>query len=152
MCQNKERTNTFLNFDVILANARSIEAKIDSIYQYFEEYGVASVFVCETWMKSGGNYNRIEEELAMNKNLSLIAYNRPGKKVGGGVGIIFDPTKLRLQENVFTRRGYEIVSAKGKIVGLNRNIVLHCVYLPPSMTRKKANDALSIISENMLKM
>ena len=89
----------------MLASARSIESKIQSLYDHIEEYNVSIAYVTETWIKSTGNYSRLKEDIELNKGLAIHSYNRPGKKVGGGVAIISDPTKIKLQENRFTRRG-----------------------------------------------
>ena len=59
----------------------------------------------------------------LDKGLGIYSYNRPGSRPGGGVSIIYDPRKIKLEENKFPRRGYEIVSAYGKLIGLNRNVV-----------------------------
>ena len=42
-------------------------------------------------MKSQGNYERIREELEESRGLKIIAANRPGKRRGGGVCIVYDP-------------------------------------------------------------
>ena len=110
---NVERKSE-IKFDVILANARSMESKLDSAFELFEEHDISALFVCETWLKTGSSYIRVKEEIEDSKGLKLISYNRPGKRVGGGVCIISDPAKISLEENKFTRRSYEIVSAHGR--------------------------------------
>ena len=66
--------------------------------------------------------------------------------------MITDPEKLKLEENKFARRGFEIISAKGKVCELNRDIVLYCLYLPPNLTSKKAEEASAIINEDVGRM
>ena len=100
-------------------------------------------------MKSNKNYDRIREDIIHNRQLDIFAYNRPGKKVGGGVCIVFNPLKLKLEENKFPKYGLEIVSAKGTIIGLNRKIVLYTVYLPPNLGVIRAKEALQIINMNI---
>ena len=120
------------------ANARSLELKIPSLIDMFTDGEAHIALLTETWIKSS-NYERIKEDIELNAGLKLFEYNRPGKRRGGGVGIIVDPNKIKLEENKFARRGYEIVSVKGKIKGLLRNIVMYCIYLPPNITAKKAD-------------
>ena len=75
--------------------------------------------------------------MELNRGLRLHTYNRPGKRLGGGVAVVSDPNKLKLEENRFARKDFEIVSVKGKVCGLNRSIVLYCIYLPPNIGHKK---------------
>ena len=137
---------------MILTNARSIEYKIESLCDQINVYSVAAVFVSETWLKTEVNFARVKEKLELDKGLKIHSYNRPGKRVGGGVCLISDPRKIKLEENKFTRRSYEICSAKGKVLGINRSVVLYCLYLPPNLGQKKAEEASNLISENITKM
>ena len=80
------------------------------------------------------------------------AYNRPGKRHGGGVCIITDPNKIKAEENKFKRRGFEIISIKGKVLHLNRDYVFYCIYLPPNLGKKKAEEASCLVSEDIARI
>ena len=138
--------------DFVLANARSLETKIVSVYNLFEELTVSAVLICESWFKSGGNYLRIKEDIELNKGLKSHAYNRPGKRVGGGVCVISDPNKLKLEENKFTRKSYEIVSVKGQLIGMNKSIVIYVIYLPPNLSTKKVQEACLLVNDDVTRM
>ena len=102
-------------------------------------------------MKDGGNYERIEDDIVNRKGLQLIAYNRPGKRRGGGVCIVIDPRKLKMEEHKFKRSSFEIVAAKGKIISDKRPIIVYCIYLPPNLTAIKAREAAGLINEDISK-
>ena len=91
--------------------------KLVSLVDLIDNMDIHAAVITETWMKTNRHYDRIKEYITMDRGLDLLSYNRPGRRNGGGVAIVFDPKKLKLTENKFRRDGLEIVSAKGKIIG-----------------------------------
>ena len=75
--------------------------KLESVYDLINDLKLGMIIVCETWIKTAGNFARVREDIEESKGLKINAYNRPGKKVGGGVCIIHDPNKMKLEENKF---------------------------------------------------
>ena len=136
----------------MLANARSLEQKMASLLNYINAYELSIALVTETWIKRDGNLSRIKEELELNKGLVIHEYCRPGKRRGGGVCIISDPNKIKLTENKFARKGHEVISVKGKIKDFNKNVVIYCIYLPPNISPKKAEEASNIINEDIARV
>ena len=57
---------------------------------------LAVALISETWLKN--NYERVREEIEDDKGLQLFARNRVGKKVGGGVCMVVDKKKMKLEE------------------------------------------------------
>ena len=96
--------------------------KIPSLIDLFNEYDLSIVLITETWIKH--NIDRIKEDLNLNYGLEIIYYNGPGTKRGGGVAIVYNPLKMKLEENKFARNGLEIVSAKGKNTRRQSNFCL----------------------------
>ena len=129
-----------------------MEKKLESLYDYFNAFELTAFFVCESWLKKDRNYDRIKEDIQLNKGLCIHSYNRPGKRQGGGVCIITNPDKVKVEENKFARKGFEIVSVKGKIIENNRSLVLYCVYLPPNLTAKRAEEASILIDEDIARI
>ena len=151
--QQTEKTKekrTLINFAV--ANARSIELKMNSMFDLFDNFDMSAVLITETWIKTDKNFNRIREEIISSKGLDIISYNRPGKRNGGGVAIVFDPKKLKLSEHRFRRDGIEMVAAKGRIVGDTRTILIYNVYLPPNLPLTKVRNAREIINNDITKL
>ena len=120
--------------------------------EQFEEYEVSAFLICESWLKSSGNFYRFKDELTNSRGLEVFAANRPGTRRGGGVCLVIDPKKLKLTQNKLIKKQYEIVSAAGKIIGLNRSIVIYCIYLPPSLTNTQAEEACRLVSDDISKL
>ena len=83
-----------------------------------------AVIITETWIKTNKNAERINEQIRMQNGLDIISYNRPGRRQGGGVAIVYDPNELKLSENKVRRDGLEIISARWRVIGDTRDIVL----------------------------
>ena len=72
----------FLVTELMYANARSLNNKVGSLIEVFEEYELSAAILTETWFKDGG---RLEEELMdleEAENIQIIAKNRRNR--GGG--------------------------------------------------------------------
>ena len=116
----------------------------------FTEADLHVALITETWIKT--NFDRIKEDIVMNHGLDIIAYNRPGTKRGGGVAIVFDPKYVKLEENKFKREGAEIISAKGRIIGDTRKLVIYSIYLPPNLKRAKVERINELVNEDITRM
>ena len=71
------------------------------MYDLFNNTDNACTLLTETWMKNDGNFDQIHDDIVNNKGLGIISYNRPGKRKGGGVAIVFDKKKINLEEYKF---------------------------------------------------
>ena len=124
--------------------------KLPSLLDLFKDTILSVALLTETWLK--GNYCTVEEMIKNDYGLDIIAYNRPGKKRGGGMAIVFDPAEMTLTENKFKREGAEVVSAVGKLAGDTRIFVFYSVYLPPNLSKAKVERSCEIIAENIVEM
>ena len=106
--------------------------KLESMYENIENNELAALLLTETWIKSDRNLERINDDITKRSGYGFLYYNRPGKKNGGGVAIVFDTKKLKLEENKFAKLGLEIISAKGRILNSSRNAVLHLFTSEPT--------------------
>ena len=100
----------------------------------------------ETWIKTTINLEKIYEDITKSQGLDIIYYNRPGRRKGGGVAVVFDKRKIVLEEHKFRRDGIEIVAAKGHLVGHKRKLFIICIYLPPNLLRSRVNHACDLIN------
>ena len=123
--------------------------KLNSLYDLFDNCEIAAVLLTETWIKTSGNNDRIHDDISKNKGLGIINYNRPGRRRGGGVAIVFNTEKLTLQEHKFRRDGIEVVAAKGRIKGQKRAFVIICAYLPPNLLASRVKHAFEIINNEI---
>ena len=134
---------------IATANARSLNLKLDSLYDLFDASDIAAVLLTETWLNNDGNNERIIEDITLNKGLGVINYNRPGRRRGGGVAIVYKKEKLSLEEHKFRRDGIEVVAARGRIKGQKRTFVLFSVYLPPNLLMSRVKHACDIINNEI---
>lgn len=123
--------------------------KLDSLFDMFKNTNCAAALLTETWIKSGGNFDRIYDEITNSHGLGMIAYNRPGRRRGGGVAIVFNKSKISLEEHKFHRNGIEMVAVKGRIIGQKRTVVLMSVYLPPNLLTSRVKHANELINNEI---
>ena len=145
----QEKKTRITELNLVTANARSIELKLPSLIDIFKDCDISVALITETWIKPNNNYDRIKEELEMNHGLKIIACNRAGKKRGGGLAIIYDPSIFKLNENKFVKNGIEAVSAQGKLIGDNRNFVFYSVYLPPNIKKHTYDCACEVLNDSI---
>ena len=119
------------------------------MYDLIFNADIDAVLLTETWLKDGGNYQRVYDDITKSKGLGIIAYNRPGRRRGGGVAIVFNKSKLVLEEHKFRRNGIEVVAAKGRIVGQRRSLVVICAYYPPNLLASRVKHTNVIINNEL---
>ena len=146
----KKKKNIPLNF--IITNARSIENKIDSLYDVFTELELDLAIISESWTKPGGNFDRLVERSKHDFGLSTVWKHRPGRRKGGGVMIVSRDSNLHLEEYRLRRNGFEICAAKGKLVNVNRPVFVFSVYFSTAMKKAEADGMSEFISEEILRI
>ena len=71
-----ETNNKFNDINIVNANARSLNNKLGSLIEIFEEYDLTIAVLSETWFESGVKLVSELKELEWGENISLIAKNR----------------------------------------------------------------------------
>ena len=148
--KNNNKNTKKVRLSVLLANARSLAPKIDSLLDYFRELDLDLGIITESWLKDGRGLKDDEQDLELGENIKLIHRNRKsrrGRTAGGGVLIAFDQTKVRLKERTIRRGQSEVVCAVGRKTGLSRQILVMSVYLPPKLSIAKSKEALEFVNE-----
>ena len=143
---NKRKT---VKLSVLLANARSLAPKMESLIEYFTEHDLHAAIITESWLKDGEALEEAKTDLEMGEDISIIHRNRRSKRgrtAGGGVLIAYNKSSMRLKEVPIKRGQAEIVCATGKIVGLSRKVVTMSIYLPPKLSSAKAREAVGYAS------
>ena len=138
-------------FSFAAINSRSLMPKIRSLAEVYEEYDLSVCVVTETWLTKEDAHNEALLRLQTDDGIGNISFRRPQKRgsrnPGGGVSITFRTSKINLQEYKIKRSKYELVTAKGKIPGNTRPFYVIGAYMPPSMSKEKADDCLTHISD-----
>ena len=138
----------------IITNARSIQPKIVSLIDYFDELKISFAMITETWLK-GPSLESVTHELTHGHSLQIIAKNRPPTKDGvavngGGAAVVFDPTRISLKEHKIKKSNHEIIAAVGKLPNIKRKILLICAYIPPKAKSRSYLSAARLVSDAIL--
>ena len=137
-----EIKNKFVPVNILNANARSLNNKLCSLIDMYQEFELSISILTETWFKDGKKLKEELDKLNYGENIGLVAKNRSTR--GGGVAVAFDNTKLVLKEFKFPGNVYEMVCTVGNSSASNRKIAVIAVYIPPkqkSDTTTKMRDA-----------
>ena len=105
-----------------------------SLIDNFQNPDLHMAIVTESWMKPGPGLQQDIRDLEDGQNLKMIHNSRPsrrGKTAGGGVAIIYDAGKLRMNQRKILAGKAEIVCATGKLPRAARSLLVFAVYLPP---------------------
>ena len=150
MRQRKEKRSS--EFVLAVTNARSIENKIDSMYDMFNELDVSVAVITETWSKDNENYKRIKERSEHEHGLSIIAKHRPGRKKGGGVFIVAKNNCVEAKEYKLKNSRFEIVVTKCKIIGINRPLFIFGMYVSTALKKADVLSMFEMTNEEVLKI
>ena len=94
-------------FKTLIANARSMNNKIGSLIEAFEEFQLSVALISETWFKNGSGLDREMNDLLLSDGIGMITRNRGGR--GGGVAIAFRSSEISLKEFKIPENKYEMV-------------------------------------------
>ena len=65
-----------IELNIVNANARSLNNKIESMVEVFEEFDVSVAVISETWFEDGKRLEREINDLENGEDLSIVARNR----------------------------------------------------------------------------
>ena len=75
------RNTNKIKLDFALANARSLFPKLDSMVNYFDEYGLTFCMITETWIQSSRENTKIIGDLLDGTHIDVIRRDR-GRRGG----------------------------------------------------------------------
>ena len=82
-----------MKLNIMNANARSLNNKIGSLIESFEEFQLTIALLTETWFRDGFDLQRELLDLELGEDVTLLVRNRAGR--GGGVAIGFNNKKSK---------------------------------------------------------
>ena len=137
----------------LMTNARSLLPKIASLMDCFVELELSFAMISETWLKNTTS-DVLKSEIKNNHKLEIIHKNRPLKPdgsivTGGGVAIVYDPSKIHLKPYKIKKSNHEIVAAFGKLPNIKRKILIICAYIPPKARASSSRSVLNMIRETI---
>ena len=134
---------------IIYSNARSLCPKMDSLLECMEEIEVSLAVVTETWFRDSRMVEEVAD-LSLGADVGLLYRNRnlcPNRVTYGGVAILWRDTAGHFKQLDFPNPyKHEILVAAGSLRGQCGKLVVVC-YLPPNITREKADKAGSFITD-----
>ena len=136
-------------------NARSLQPKIASFIDAFNELDLHAAVVTESWLRPGAQLEEDLRDLNCSANITLIHRSRPPKKgrtAGGGVVIAFNRNRLKLKERRITRGKAELVSVVGKLPGASRKVVIIGAYVSPQTKADKVQETMEYIRDKIYKV
>ena len=153
--RNNIDDNETINFRFALTNARSLWAKIESLYDYFDELELDIAIVTETWFYDCAALDRLMCNATHGRGVSSINYCRKRRgrlNIGGGVSIMFKTSKARATEYKFKRAGHEVVAARIKLTNNKRPLFVLAIYASTRLKKAKANELLGLVNDAVHKI
>ena len=97
------RVNASASLPVIaVINCRSLQPKVRSLVEKFQNEDYSIAILCEIWEKAGKKnkyfQSKVEEMLELDGLKYLSCGSRPSGKRGGGVAILIDSTRLNIEK------------------------------------------------------
>ena len=125
----------------LLANARSLAMKFDSLIDMFRNLNLDFAMINETWLKNDRETDSAIKDVKDNEEIDIVKKNRKSAR-GGGVAIVFDMKKIKLKNYPIPNNKYELVCAVGRQLESSRKIAVFSAYIPP---RQKAETTRSMM-------
>ena len=134
-------------FNVLLANARSLLPKIDSLVDSFRNLDLNCAIITESWLRPGLDLEREIEEFEWGQKLQIIHKSRKrkgNKTAGGGVALVFNKSFGCFSEFHIQNNKFEIIAAIGTLPNSIRKIAVIGIYIPP---RYNAANNISVLEK-----
>ena len=142
------RVNASGSFPVIaVINCRSLQPKLRSLVEKFQNKEYSITILCEIWEKTGKKnkyfQSKVEETLELDGLKYLSCGSRPSGKRGGGVAILVDSTKLNIEKlQIHVPNNLEVLWTIVRPKELNqgskfKEYIVFSFYSPPSIQQKE---------------
>ena len=131
-----------MNFQIM--NCRSLKTKLNSLAKNFNMNKLHFLMTNDTWFKSRDP--QLKEQLQILEDRHEIHCIRKDQKLGkaglghGGVALFYDKANCSFKKFPLNalkgreRREYKILTCRGRLRGVKREVVVFSVYLPPEVT------------------
>ena len=142
------------NFKCIIANARSLNPKIQSLYDNVHELDLSLAIVSETGLQDCKETDRLVVSMREGEGLDAVLKNRSklrsgGSVKGGGVAIIYNRDRIHMKPYKLKKTNHEIVAALGKIKNVKRRLLVFSIYLTPNARKQSAASFFRYLSDSI---
>ena len=144
-----------INFRFALTNARSVWAKMPSVYDCFEELSLDIMVITETWFYSCAALDKLLKDAEKGEGIKAVNYcrKRNGRSNhGGGVSILYKESKVKISEYKLKRKGHEMVVVKAKLLNNTRPMFIIGVYVSTRLNSKAVKEILSMVNDAIHKI
>ena len=127
--------------------------KLTSLEEMIMNFETDLCIVTETWTRQDdGQINEKIEDFENRTNFKLLHRARSTNQRGGGVGILFDRTKIDLRTVKTVRSDFEVLAAIGRRVGQRCKVLVVVVYVPPSYDSETSEECLKYINNTLIQL
>ena len=135
---------------IINTNARSLNPKIDSLIECFNELTADIAIVTETWFREGPELDIDLHELEMGTNIKAITLNRPpnqrtGVSHGGGAFFYRKSIGGFKKIKIDNPDSFEVLPVVSSLSGTSRKLAVIAAYIPPNYAVPKGKKCLDYI-------
>ena len=134
-----------MKINVVSTNARSLLNKLESLKDMFEDLELTTALISETWIHGRKDMGKFADRLKALCGLQIIQKSCTGRN-GGGVGIVFNPNKIKLS-SFPVKSKFEIVAAVGRVERTSRSLCAIVAYLPPDLRHDDICSAICDITD-----
>ena len=140
------------NLSVILANARSLAPKIESLSDHLHKSKVQIAMLTETWLQDGKKLDDLSAELQHGYSLSMLTRNTHfaanNGRLYGGVAFIYRSITGKFDTFPFLNPDdHEILATVGRVYGIKSRIFCLTCYAAPNIGLLKARGMTQLISD-----
>ena len=141
----EKRSRRAVDFSFGITNARSLWHKIDSLVDFFTELELSFAVVTETWFHTGEKLHGLQ---SIDKCRTRSASSNPG----GGVSIVHNPARISLKPYPCKTKGFEIVSAVGKVPHNIRPTYILGIYVSTKLRAEEYHNLLDTVNQIILRI
>ena len=150
--KNNKHSKSCASLRFINSNARSLNPKIDSLYDCFVEKELDFAMLTETWYQDGRLLAEKIDEYSDNYALSSIVRNRDavarnGRQYGGVAFISRKATSQFEEFPLANPIGHEVLAVVGKVKGIKDKLCCLTCYAPPNLSLTRSKELIEFVSD-----
>ena len=141
-------------FKFLLANARSLTPKINSLLDAFGSLQLHCAAITETWFRGGRKINESIMDIEGATGIRIIHKSRDGRRSGnrgGGVAFAFNTNTCNFKRKALMPRAgkFEILGVVGNVGKIPRRVVSFVVYIPPNTKAADLSEIREALAEEI---
>ena len=108
--------------------------------------------ITEMWLQSDNDQiNALLQDFQSWHGFALLRRDRQYQR-GGGIGMLYDKTKIDLRTVKIARSEFEVMAAIGRTTGQRRKVLIIGVYVPPSYDVDTSERCLNFVNDTLVQL